>query len=298
MFFFLKIFYAAGLFLLKPLLKNRPIYSIILIYVLLGGEILRILAVGDVCGESGCSRLLSALPKFKRENNIDFTVVNGENSAASNGISKDSANTIIAAGADVITGGNHTLHRKDFRPLLDSNEFFLRPHNMPDAQYGSGYCITDMGYTKIAVINLLGQVYLDMHRAENPFLAADRLIDRAKADGANVILVDFHAEATSEKRALGFYLDGRASAVFGTHTHVQTNDAQILPHGTVYITDLGMSGPVHSVLGVEPEIIIDRFKDGEKGRFVSAEGESVIEGLLFEIDEKSGKALFAKAVKF
>ena len=152
MFFFLKIFYAAGIFLLKPLLKNCPIYSIIFIYVLIGGEILRILAVGDVCGESGCSRLLSALPKFKRENNIDFTVVNGENSAASNGISKDSAKTIIAAGADVITGGNHTLHRKDFRPLLDSNEFFLRPHNMPDAQYGSGYCITDMGYTKIAVI--------------------------------------------------------------------------------------------------------------------------------------------------
>ncbi|MBO5852193.1 MAG: TIGR00282 family metallophosphoesterase [Clostridia bacterium] len=259
---------------------------------------MRILAVGDVCGDSGCNKLISVLPKFKKENSVDFTIVNGENSAASNGISKDSAASIIAAGADVVTGGNHTLHRKDFRPLLDSNEFFLRPYNMPDARFGSGYCLVDMGYTKIAVINLLGQVYLDMHMAENPFICADTLIDRAKKDGANIILVDFHAEATSEKRALGFYLDGRVSAVFGTHTHVQTNDAQVLGGGTAYITDLGMSGAINSVLGIEPEIIIERFKNGEKGRFVSAEGEAQIEGMLFEVDETNGKALWAKAVKF
>lgn len=259
---------------------------------------MRILAVGDVCGESGCRHLLSSLPKFKKDNNIDFTIVNGENSAASNGISKESAATIIAAGADVVTGGNHTLHRKDFRPLLDSNEYLLRPHNIPDAQYGSGYCTVDMGYANIAVINLLGQVYLDMHRAENPFLVADALVEKAKNDGANIIIVDFHAEATSEKRALGFYLDGKVSAVFGTHTHVQTNDAQVLPHGTAYITDLGMSGPVHSVLGVEPQIIIDRFKNDEKGRFVSAEGDSLVEGMIFEVDTNSGKALWARAVKF
>ena len=259
---------------------------------------MRILAVGDVCGDAGCKRLINVLPKFKKENLIDFTLVNGENSAASNGISKDSAASILAAGADVITGGNHTLHRKDFRPLLDNNEFFLRPHNMPEAQFGSGYCVVDLGHTKIAVINLLGQVYLDMHMAENPFICADMLIDRARSDGANIILVDFHAEATSEKRALGFYLDGRVSAVFGTHTHIQTNDAQVLKNGTAYITDLGMSGVVNSVLGVEPEIIIERFKNGEKGRFVYAEGEALIEGMLFEVDAISGKALWAKAVKF
>ena len=264
----------------------------------MGGEVLKILTIGDVCGKSGCERLLLALPKFKRENGVDFTVVNGENSAASNGISKESASDILSAGADVITGGNHTLHRKDFRPLLDCNEFFLRPHNLPDAQYGSGYCIIDMGHTKIAVINLLGQVYLESLGAQNPFLAADVLLEKAKNDGAKIILVDFHAEATSEKRALGFYLDGKVSAIFGTHTHVQTNDAQILPLGTAYITDLGMSGAVQSVLGIEPQIIIDRFKNGEKGRFVSSEGDSVIEGMLFEVDEKSGKALWAKAVKF
>ena len=259
---------------------------------------MRILAVGDVCSEAGCNHLLSVLPRFKKENSVDFTVVNGENSAASNGISKQSAQLLLSAGADVITGGNHTLNRKDFRPLLDENERLLRPHNMPLAEYGSGYCLVDMGYTKIAVINLLGPIYLDMHKADNPFLCADSLVEKAKSDGANIILVDFHAEATSEKRALGFYLDGKVSAIFGTHTHVQTNDAQVLNGGTAYITDLGMSGAVNSVLGVEPDIIINRLKNGEKGRFASAEGEAVIEGMLFEVDNKSGKALWAKTVKF
>ncbi len=259
---------------------------------------MRILAVGDVCSDAGCSRLLSVLPRFKKENGVDFTVVNGENSAASNGISKQSAELLLSAGADVISGGNHTLNRKDFKPLLDENERLLRPHNIPNAEYGSGYCLVDMGYAKIAVINLLGQIYLDMHKAQNPFICADYLIEKAKADGANIILVDFHAEATSEKRALGFYLDGKVSALFGTHTHVQTNDAQVLKNGTAYITDLGMSGAVNSVLGVEPNIIIERLRNGEKGRFVSAEGEAVIEGMLFEVETKSGKALWAKAVKF
>ncbi|MBQ5910660.1 MAG: TIGR00282 family metallophosphoesterase [Clostridia bacterium] len=259
---------------------------------------MRILAIGDVCGEQATERLLTTLPKFKKDNGVDFTLINGENSAGSNGISKQTANALLTAGADVISGGNHTLHRKDFRPMLDENERLLRPHNLPSAEYGSGYCVVDMGYTKVAVINLLGQVYLDMHGAENPFICADKLIEKAKADGANVILVDFHAEATSEKKALGFYLDGRVSAVVGTHTHVQTNDATVLKSGTAYITDLGMSGPVHSVLGVEPNIIIERFKNGEKGRFVFAEGEILIEGLLFEVDPKTSKALWAKTVKF
>lgn len=259
---------------------------------------MRILAIGDVCGEQGCERLLKELPKFKRENGVDFTVVNGENSADTNGISGHSAEMILNAGADVVTGGNHTLHRKDFRNLLDENERLLRPDNIPNAEYGSGYCLVDMGYAKVAVINLLGQVYLDMHAAENPFICADRLICRAKADGAKVILVDFHAEATSEKKALGFYLDGKVSAIFGTHTHVQTNDAAILQNGTAYITDLGMSGPVQSVLGVRPDIIIERFKNGEKGRFVLAEGENTIEGILFEVDPKTSKAEWIKTVKF
>lgn len=258
---------------------------------------MRILAIGDVCYEAGCNHLLKALPKLKKDKNIDFTVVNGENSASSNGISRDSAALILSAGADVITGGNHTLHRKDIRHLLDENERLLRPDNLPNAGYGSGYCLVDMGHTRVAVINLLGKVYLDMLGAENPFTSADFLIERAKADGATVILVDFHAETTSEKRAMGFYLDGRVSAVFGTHTHVQTSDAQILPNGTAYMTDLGMTGPVHSVLGIEPNIIIDRFKNGAQGRFVPAEGECSMEGFIFEVDRKTGKALSAEAIR-
>ncbi len=257
---------------------------------------MRILAIGDVCGEVGCKKLLSVLPLLKKENGIDFTVVNGENSAASNGISADSAQIILSAGADVITGGNHTLHRKDFRNILDENERLLRPHNMPKAEYGSGYCIVDMGYTTVAVINLLGRIYLDMHETENPFLVADELINRAKNDGASVIIVDFHAEATSEKRALGLYLDGKVSALFGTHTHVQTSDAQILPKGTAYITDLGMTGPIHSILGIEPEIIIDRLKNGNQGRFVQAEGEGILEGIIFETD-KRGKAVSIETIR-
>lgn len=262
----------------------------------MGGENLKILAIGDVCGDSGCNFLLKALPKLKKEYSVDLTVVNGENSAEGNGISKSSAGLILSAGADVITGGNHTLRRKDFRNLLDQNEFFLRPHNMPEAEFGSGYCLIDLGRTRAAVINLLGQVYLDLHKAENPFKFADELLERAKNDGATVTVVDFHAEATSEKRALGFYLDGRASVVFGTHTHVQTNDAQVLPCGTGYITDLGMTGPLQSVLGVVPEIIIDRFKNGGSGRFLPAEGETSLQGAIFEIDDKSGLCLSVKVV--
>lgn len=278
-------------------LKNVQIYSIIFVYEVMGGEMLRILAIGDVCYEAGCKHLLNVLPRLKKENNIDFTVVNGENSAASNGISPESAALILNAGADVITGGNHTLHRKDIRHLLDENERLLRPDNLPNANYGSGYCLVDMGHTRVAVINLLGQVYLDMLGAENPFTAADVLIRRAKTDGAEVIIVDFHAETTSEKRAMGYYLDGRVSAVFGTHTHVQTSDAQILPNGTAYMTDLGMTGPVHSVLGVAPEIIIDRFKNKGQGRFVPAEGDCSLEGFIFEVDRKTGRALSAEAIR-
>lgn len=258
---------------------------------------MRILAIGDVCYEDGCRHLLKALPALKKELDIKLTVVNGENSAASNGISPESAGLIFSAGADVITGGNHTLHRKDFRPLLDENERLLRPHNLPDAGFGSGYCLVDMGYTRVAVINLMGQVYLDKMGAENPFTCADRLIERAHSDGARVIIVDLHAETTSEKRAMGFYLDGRVSAVFGTHTHVQTSDAQILPQGTAYMTDLGMTGPIHSVLGVEPGIIIDRFKNGGQGRFMPAVGKCAMEGMVFEVDIKTGKALSAEAVR-
>ncbi len=251
---------------------------------------MKILAIGDVCGTVGCEKLQSVLPKLKKEHNIDFTVVNGENSADGNGISPASAHSIFTSGADVITGGNHTLRRRDIHSLLDENERLLRPDNFDNCESGSGYCLVDMGYCSVAVINLSGQVYLERLEASNPFLAADKLIDKAKNDGASVIIVDLHAEATSEKRAMGFYLDGKVSAVFGTHTHVQTNDAQILKNGTAYITDLGMTGPRDSVLGVDPDIIIDRLRNHGTGRFTLAEGECSVQGVVITVDRKTGKA--------
>lgn len=251
---------------------------------------MKILAIGDVCGSIGCEKLKSLLPKLKKDYHIDFTIVNGENSADGNGISPSSANLIFAAGADVITGGNHTLRRRDAGSLLDENPCVLRPDNLEKAEYGSGYCLVDMGYCSVAVINLSGTVYLERLEASNPFLAADRLIERAKNDGASMIILDFHAEATSEKRAMGFYLDGKVTAVLGSHTHVQTNDAQILKNGTAYITDLGMTGPAESVLGVDPKIIIDRLRNNSTGRFCLAEGKCCLEGVVITVDKSTYKA--------
>ena len=244
---------------------------------------MRTLAVGDVCGSIGARLLLNRLPVLRLEKNIDFIIVNGENSADGNGITPESAEMLFSAGADVITGGNHSLRRREVHPMLDSHPFLLRPDNIA-SDYGKGYCIYDMGRYVAAVINLSGRVYLDNLKAENPFLAADNLVERAKSEGATQIFVDFHAEATSEKRALGIYLDGRVSAFFGTHTHVQTADLQILPSSTGYITDLGMTGPIQSVLGVESSIIINRFKDADTQKFELARGECMLCGAIFETD--------------
>lgn len=255
---------------------------------------MKVLAVGDVCAPDGCAYALKIIPLIKREENIDLVIVNGENSAAGNGITPDSADMLFAAGADVITGGNHTLRRKEFFDMLDTNPFVLRPHNLKDAEAGSGYCLFDMGRRYAAVINLSGQIYLERVNADNPFKCVDELLGRAKADGAKYIFVDFHAEATSEKRAMGFYLDGKVTAIFGTHTHVQTADAQVLPRGTGYITDLGMTGVINSILGVKNDIIINRLKDNDMSRFEQASGECMLNGCIFDIDDKTG---LTKSVK-
>ena len=249
---------------------------------------MRVLAVGDVCYSEGSEAALRIIPELKRSKGIDLIIINGENSADGNGITPQSAEMLFAAGADVITGGNHTLRRREIHAMLDENPYLLRPHNI-EADYGSGYCLIDMGRCQAAVINLSGQIYLEAQKASNPFLAADELINRARDDGANLIFVDFHAEATSEKRALGFYLDGRVTAVFGTHTHVQTADAQVLPMGTGYITDLGMTGVENSVLGVKKDIIISRLKDGSQTKFEhESEGDCALSGCIFDVDIKSG----------
>ena len=252
---------------------------------------MRILAIGDVCGNVGCNTVKNILPRLKKEKNIDFVVINGENSADGNGITPTSAEMLFSCGADVITGGNHSLRRREICSMMEENYFLLRPDNLPEELVGSGYCFVDCGYTSVAVINLSGTVYLDSLNATSPFHKADALIDHAKAQGAKIILVDFHAEATSEKRALGLYLDGKVSAFWGTHTHVQTNDAQILPLGTGYITDLGMTGPADSVLGVKKEIIINRLKNNDMSKFELADGPCIFNACIFEIDEKSGKTI-------
>ncbi len=254
------------------------------------------LCIGDVCGESGCKKVRSVLPNLKRRRNIDVVIINGENSADGNGVTPFSADYLFACGADVITGGNHSFRNSQIVPYLESHQFILRPHNLPDAESGSGYCLLDMGKYLVAVINLSGTVYLEKLNAVNPFLCADELIERAKSDGADIIVVDFHAEATSEKRALGFYLDGKVSVVYGTHTHIQTADNKILPQGTGYITDLGMTGPEDSVLGVKKEIIINRLRSNDMSRFEMAEGYCTLNGCIFEIDEKTGKALSAERI--
>lgn len=257
---------------------------------------MRVLCVGDVCAPAGCEAALRFIPRLKREYSIDFIIVNGENSAEGNGITPDSANLLFSAGADVITGGNHTLRRSEVYEMLDSNPCLLRPDNM-EAPCGGGYVLCDLGKYRAAVINLSGQVYLDRIKASNAFVAAEALVARAKAESAKYIFVDFHAEATSEKRAMGFFLDGKVSAVFGTHTHIQTADEQILPAGTGYITDLGMTGVIDSVLGVQKDIIINRLKSGGGSeKFIQAEGKSMLNGCVFEIDDTTGLCTDVKRI--
>lgn len=255
---------------------------------------INILMIGDVVGSVGCKALRECLPLLKRELHADLVIVNGENSADGNGVLPSSANHIFDSGADVITGGNHSFRRRECYELLDSSPFLLRPANYPDSAPGKGMCLIDRGAWRAAVISLCGVVYLEPLAC--PFETVDRLVTQAKAEGAQLILVDFHAEATGEKKALGYYLDGRITALAGTHTHVPTADAQIFSNGTGYITDLGMAGPSQSVLGVKPESSIARLKGKIPLRFENAAGPCQISGALFTADRDTGKTISVKPV--
>lgn len=250
------------------------------------------MCIGDVVGSVGCAFLRRHLPVFKRQQQIDFVICNGENSADGNGITPKSADYLFTSGVDFITLGNHGFRRREVYPVLDENPNIIRPANYPSSVTpGKGFSIVDMGYTTVAVVNLMGQQYLDAN-LENPFLAADRIL---KQIDAKIIIVDFHAEATSEKRAMGFYLDGRVSAVFGTHTHVMTADACVLPQGTGYITDAGMTGVIDSVLGVKKEIILRRFTTQLPERFDIEQGDCKLNCVVFDIDRSSGKCTAAQS---
>ncbi len=252
---------------------------------------MKILFIGDVVGKRGCEALRKELPALKRELGADIVIVNGENSAEGNGITPHSAGMIFDAGADVITTGNHCFRQKGIEDELERNERIIRPANYGEEVYGRGVCTLDCGAYSICVINLMGTTYLQP--LENPFKCADELLEK---NDARIVIVDFHAEATSEKRAMGYYLAGRTTAVLGTHTHVTTADEQIID-GTGYITDVGMTGPRESVLGVDKDIIIERFLTYYPKRHVFAGGDIELNGVLLDIDHKSGKCLAIERVR-
>ena len=243
-----------------------------------------ILAVGDVVGEEGLRHLSRHLRQVKKLKNIAFAVVNGEN-VAGNGLTADQAEALFAAGADVITLGNHTWGKVQIADYLEDSPYILRPANYTARAPGRGYGVYDCGRVRIAVMNLIGRCDLDFN-ADNPFLTADKLL--RQEEKPTFTLVDFHAEATSEKLAMAYYLDGRVSALWGTHTHIPTADARVFPKGTGYITDLGMTGPVESVLGIRPEQSVETFLGGLPGRYRVAGGPCKMEGAIFTLESDTG----------
>ena len=252
----------------------------------------KILAVGDVCGEPGLDFIGRRLKSYRTEAGIDFVVANGENANVV-GITPKQADLLLRSGVDVVTLGNHTWTRTELRPYLEERRRILRPANFAPQCPGKGIDVYKTDFGDICVLNLMGRFTLDFS-TDNPFVIADGFMDEIRE---KIILVDFHAEGTSEKRAMGFLLDGRASAVWGTHTHVQTSDACVLPKGTGYITDLGMTGAANSVLGIDPEQSIGKFMGDPPRRYESAHGVAKLEGCIFEIDPESGRCLGAEGVR-
>lgn len=256
---------------------------------------MRVLAVGDIVGVPGREYLYNNLNRIRSKYNIDFVVANGENSATSNGITPDIAERLVQCGVDVITMGNHTYGTKTAGKALEENSRLIRPLNYPPEFEGRGWVVQDLGFASVAVINLIGRI--SMNPADCPFRAVEKALKEIEAD---VIIVDMHAEATSERLAMGNFLDGKVQIVFGTHTHVQTADEQILPNGTAYISDLGMTGIMDSILGVRKDIIIDYFYHaGKHFRFEKAEeGDVWFNGCIFEVDNKTKKVTHVERLRF
>tara|TARA_Y100001936_G_scaffold249166_1_gene298819 strand:+ start:17369 stop:18142 length:774 start_codon:yes stop_codon:yes gene_type:complete len=243
--------------------------------------------VGDIVGRPGRLALSTVLPQLKKDINLDFVVVNGENSAAGFGLTDETASEILKAGANVISGGNHTFDQKDFIPSLNGEMPYLRPANYPATAPGRGHIVIG-GF---AVLNLQGRVYMP-EGLDSPFVTAENLLDEIDPHSPKAILVDFHTEATSEQAAMGWYLDGRVSVVVGTHTHVPTADAKILPKGTAFVTDLGMTGPVNSIIGSKVEDVLARFLTAMPKRLTVAENTGPLQfnSLYIELDDLTGLA--------
>jgi metallophosphoesterase (TIGR00282 family) len=242
-----------------------------------------LLAIGDIVGRPGRQAIHELLPGLRRQYGLDLVIANGENAAGGFGLTISTAEELLSDGVDVLTSGNHIWAQKEIIPYLDGDLPILRPLNYPSGVSGRGYLITG----KTMVVNLIGRTFMSNY--DCPFRGMDNLLAELKTKPA-VIIVDFHAEATSEKVALGRYLDGRVSAVLGTHTHVGTIDTQLLPGGTAYVTDIGMTGPTDSIIGDDAEAVIQRFLTMMPHHLSVGKGKPVLNAVMVEVDENSGRA--------
>jgi len=255
---------------------------------------LKILFIGDIFGEIGRNALKESMPGLKSTYNPDFCIANGENTAGGRGISYNTAQEIFDCGIDAITMGNHTWARKEILRIIDSGIKIIRPANYPKGVPGKGRLVLEKNGTRLAVVNLLGRIYMEQP-VDCPFQTVDRELSYLKGQ-ADYILIDFHAEATSEKIAMGYYLDGRVSCVLGTHTHVQTADEKILESGTAYISDVGMTGPADGVIGVNKELIIKKFTLGLPVQHEPAKGRAQVNAVIITINEENNRAAEIKRI--
>ena len=255
---------------------------------------MKILFIGDIFGEIGRNALKESMPGLKSTYNPDFCIANGENTAGGRGISYNTAQEIFDCGIDAITMGNHTWARKEILRIIDSGIKIIRPANYPKGVPGKGRLVLEKNGTRLAVVNLLGRIYMEQP-VDCPFQTVDRELSYLKGQ-ADYILIDFHAEATSEKIAMGYYLDGRVSCVLGTHTHVQTADEKILESGTAYISDVGMTGPADGVIGVNKELIIKKFTLGLPVQHEPAKGRAQVNAVIITINEENNRAAEIKRI--
>ena len=256
---------------------------------------MKILAIGDIVGKSGLEYLKSKIIKIKEESNIDFVIVNGENAADGFGVTEKMFKELVNMGIDVITMGNHTWGKKDIFSIIDDTHI-IRPANYSENVPGNGYNIYNFNGKKILVMNLIGRVDMPV-LSENPFIVAKKIVDTQKSK-VDIIIIDFHGEATAEKKAFGYYLDGDVTIVFGTHTHVQTADEQILPNGTAYITDIGMTGPKNSVIGMDIDVSLKRFLTSIPEKYKTASGTCKIDAIIFDLDDNTNKVKSMKRVSY
>ena len=257
---------------------------------------MKILVIGDVTSPAGVEHLNKNLWTYRKENKIDFCVVNGENASFVTGISEELATLLLRAGADVITGGNHTMHNKAVYTFLDDTGEMLRPINFGDSAPGRGYTIVDANGYRMLVINAMGNVHIEPN-LDSPYTYIDKVL-RVESGNYDFAILDIHAEATGEKIAIGYAYDGKINVIFGTHTHVPTADEQILPYGTGYITDVGMCGESGGVIGMQSESIVLRMRTRLPHKFTAASGPCVANGAIFDLDTKSGRVTSVSRVNF